>query len=609
MAQLVDMMLRAGVLTPAQAQEARQQQVVYGDRIGTNLIDLGMVDETLLCQALGTLHNVPYAVGAMAQTSPTLARTLHGASAARLNAVPARWDGRVLHVFMMDPRNPRTVAELEQTLRRLISPVVVAEARMWDLLSRYYGVRRGFRALALDGDPMAKARQLLKKAAAAPAPAPAASDASSGELSDEGDFMAIYQTSSTGGMSAVERAVAMGEAAAARKAAGGLPYVVPTPAPVAPVAPPVPPAPPAAPSEMGEILQGVILQGTLVDAPLPPEVSAPAPQAPVAPVAPAAHAAPAQPPARPPALPSAAAAPPPAALLSPPSLPDGPAASFAPPPVPPLPAGTPQAHPSAQPLAHASAQPAAQMSAHPSAHSPLPGVVTAQPTAAPSAASAPPVVSPPPVPRDSAPPAMLGTAASWSAEEAPWSADGGPEPAPEPTPEEISLELDVLPPRPASPLDFAQARELLAGATDRNEIARTVLRYAITVFKRAVLMTVQKDLAVGWDGLGQGVHQEQVEQIILPLQQQSIFRLARDSRAHFLGPVPKQAVNYLFLKLLGGKLPRSAFLIPVVVRGRVVNLLYADNGGGQEAGADIGELLILAQHINRSYESLLGRAQ
>ena len=76
MSQLVAMMMRANVLTATQAQEARAHQVVYGDRIGTNLLDLGVVDETLLAQALGALHNVPYAAGPTADTGPTLARAL-----------------------------------------------------------------------------------------------------------------------------------------------------------------------------------------------------------------------------------------------------------------------------------------------------------------------------------------------------------------------------------------------------------------------------------------------------------------------------------------------------------------------------------------------------
>ena len=61
-------------------------------------------------------------------------------------------------------------------------------------------------------------------------------------------------------------------------------------------------------------------------------------------------------------------------------------------------------------------------------------------------------------------------------------------------------------------------------------------------------------------------------------------------------------------QLTGAQIPRSVVVVPIVARGKVVNLLYADNGSKQEATTDIGELLILAQHINRSYEALLQKA-
>jgi hypothetical protein len=486
MSELVKLMMRAGVLTPQQAQEARAQQVVYGDRIGTNLVDMGFVDETLLAQALGSLHQVPYAAGSAADTTPTVARAIPASAAGRLNAVPARWDGQVMHVFVMDPRNSRVVGELEQILHRRVSPVVVVEARMWEMLRKHYNVRRGLRALALDGDPMARAQQLLKQAAAK-TKAAGPSGQQLGELSSEEEFNAIYQTAPSGGMTSTERAVAMAEAAAARHAQEH--------------APPPPEELPA------------VAMGTLIP-------------------------------------------PPPAVVV------DGiPVVDEPPPPPPPLPPPPPIVTPQAAALAAASALP------QPAAWEPAPS-------------------------------------ADWGAH-----VDAAKDV--EPT-DAISLEIEFDDPpveKPdVSPLGFSQAREMLAGVEDRNAIARVVLRYAITPFKRAVLLTVQKDLAIGWDALGEGLDQDVAERVILPLQQPSIFRLARESRAHFMGPVPRGAANFLFLKLIGGKVPRSAFVIPVVVHGKVVNLLYCDNGGGQESTTDVGELLILAQHINRSYEALLKKA-
>jgi hypothetical protein len=78
-------------------------------------------------------------------------------------------------------------------------------------------------------------------------------------------------------------------------------------------------------------------------------------------------------------------------------------------------------------------------------------------------------------------------------------------------------------------------------------------------------------------------------------------------RAHFLGALPKTPVNSRFVKALGGEQPRSAFIIPILFKGKVVNILYGDNGPGTDASFDIGELLILAMKIPQSFEDLVVR--
>ncbi|MEW5854523.1 MAG: hypothetical protein AB2A00_37450 [Myxococcota bacterium] len=582
MSQLVQMLMRAGFMTAQQAQEARAHQVVYGDRIGTNIIDLGLVDELTIAQALGALHGVPYAAGPTADTSMTLARTLRKDVAARINSVPAKWDGTFMHVFMTDPRNPRQVQELEAALRRNVRPVVVCEARMWELLGKYYNVRRGMRALSLDGDAMARAKLLMKQAiapqpapppkeislasytssvpapaaapvavapvmarAAVPPPAPAVP--AGPELTDEDDFYSIYQQGGGGGLSAVERAVAQGEAAAARKAGGTNPSMPAVPPPQAP-----PPAPDV--DDVPVLATGILLPLEPVEreAPQPPPVAAPVARAPVT---------------TPPA-PVVAVAPP-----APAPQPSGMAASWGPMPT------TPPPDDAVEVLIDEVSNPGIKI---------------------PAEAITPPAPAP-------AAPAEWQTA-SWTE----MVAQGDhPEPEPPHVEEAPPVEEEPVAPtvqRDESPLTFQQAKELLAGVEDRNAIGLTVLRYALTRFKRAMLFTVQRELALGWDALGEGLSLDVAHRVLLPLAQPSVFRLAVESKAHFLGPLPKQQVNILFLKLIGGKVPRSVFLMPVVVRGKVVNLIYGDNGPGKEVETDIGELLILAQHINRSYEALIKKA-
>jgi len=57
--------------------------------------------------------------------------------------------------------------------------------------------------------------------------------------------------------------------------------------------------------------------------------------------------------------------------------------------------------------------------------------------------------------------------------------------------------------------------------------------------------------------------------------------------------------------MLGGGAPVTAVMLPLLVRGRVVHVLYVDNGPDQVTPPDIGELLILAQSVTRSYEAMI----
>jgi hypothetical protein len=160
-----------------------------------------------------------------------------------------------------------------------------------------------------------------------------------------------------------------------------------------------------------------------------------------------------------------------------------------------------------------------------------------------------------------------------------------------------------------SPLGFTEAMRFLEGVEERNAIARTVLRYARSKFRRALLLTVNRGVAAGWAGMGEGLVAERVRGIRLPLGVPGILDTVVTTRAHFLGPIPKTDANVRLLKSLGGGVPGNAFVVPILALGRVVNVFYADAGrGGVLDSSDLGELLILSTRIAQSYAALVARA-
>jgi hypothetical protein len=195
-----------------------------------------------------------------------------------------------------------------------------------------------------------------------------------------------------------------------------------------------------------------------------------------------------------------------------------------------------------------------------------------------------PIVVPPPVPDEALPVAPV--------------APRVPVAAPRPP---------VAAPPPPTPLTFAEAQAELSRSSDREQVATTVLRFALGKWKRCLLLSVQGSLVTGWRGMGRGVREAAVKRIGIGLQAPSTFRLVRDTRSHYVGPVRRDAASGLFYKLLGGDYPTTAVILPLLVRGKLVHMLYVDNGPGQLTPPDVGELLILSQSVGRSYEAMIRR--
>ncbi|MBI5069563.1 MAG: general secretion pathway protein GspE [Deltaproteobacteria bacterium] len=162
----------------------------------------------------------------------------------------------------------------------------------------------------------------------------------------------------------------------------------------------------------------------------------------------------------------------------------------------------------------------------------------------------------------------------------------------------------------APPLSFDEAAQALAGVSDRDAIARIVLRCALSRCRRALLLTVRGHRADGWEAMGEGLSPQTAAMVRVSLDHPGVFQTVARSRSHFLGPLQKTEANVRFLRALGGGAPKTSFAMPILARGRVVNVLYADDGRGRVLDSSgVGELLILATRISQSYDVLLSRAR
>lgn len=152
---------------------------------------------------------------------------------------------------------------------------------------------------------------------------------------------------------------------------------------------------------------------------------------------------------------------------------------------------------------------------------------------------------------------------------------------------------------------LAEARTALrAVAGDREGIKDVVLRYARRTFDFVAAFAVVRGAAMGWDARGDGAETVAVAQVSFPLDVPSVFRTAALAHSSYAGPVPGDALTRQVLEALG-RAPRSLFVFPVEVRGRLVAVLYGDRAGRAVSQRRLSDLILFCQDLGVAFAELI----
>lgn len=139
-----------GAVTPAQLEEATQSLVIFGGRLGTNLVELGALGLDELEQHLSRHLGIPRPPADWVERPDGEAlKAVPVSLAERSEVVPLRREGKTLHVAMVDPGDPNRVDDLAFATGLRIRPYVLAEAHLRFLMQRYYGIRPDLRYVTL----------------------------------------------------------------------------------------------------------------------------------------------------------------------------------------------------------------------------------------------------------------------------------------------------------------------------------------------------------------------------------------------------------------------------------------------------------------------------
>ena len=137
---LGEALLRGKFLEQAQLDEVIEHQSIHGGRLGTNLLELGYIDENTLARLLCRQHHRPFVPpAAIMKIPPALLKLIPPRIALHFKVLPLREEGNKLYLAMIETADEEIMTQLSEQLGRTIIPLVISEFRMLLALKKYYG--------------------------------------------------------------------------------------------------------------------------------------------------------------------------------------------------------------------------------------------------------------------------------------------------------------------------------------------------------------------------------------------------------------------------------------------------------------------------------------
>jgi len=133
-----DLLIREGLITKEQLDQALLEQRQNGTRVGYNLVKLGFVPEIELTKSLAKQFKMPAVDLSKFTVDPKIAKLIPGEMALKHLVLPLKRDGRTLTVAMADPTNLGVLEDLKFITRYDIFPVIAGEFTIRNVLEKIF---------------------------------------------------------------------------------------------------------------------------------------------------------------------------------------------------------------------------------------------------------------------------------------------------------------------------------------------------------------------------------------------------------------------------------------------------------------------------------------
>lgn len=138
---LGECLLAEGIIDAHQLDEAIEYQCIYGGKLGTSLIELGLIEEDQMARILSRQLRLHYIKPELMMNVPgAVLNLIPDKVALKHQIVPYHEEGKKLYVAINDVANLKILDDLAFQLNHIIIPLAIPEIRLMMALKKHYGM-------------------------------------------------------------------------------------------------------------------------------------------------------------------------------------------------------------------------------------------------------------------------------------------------------------------------------------------------------------------------------------------------------------------------------------------------------------------------------------
>ncbi|MFO7984084.1 MAG: hypothetical protein R6V08_11575 [Desulfuromonadales bacterium] len=140
---LGELLVREGLVTEKDLEEALRHQVIYGGKLGGNLIEMGFVEEEKMARVLSKKLGITYVPPEKLQNLPSdLLDIVPKNIAEKYRVLPVARENKKVFLAMADPADLNAIDEIAFRIGYIVKPVLTPESRLLIALEQHYGIMR-----------------------------------------------------------------------------------------------------------------------------------------------------------------------------------------------------------------------------------------------------------------------------------------------------------------------------------------------------------------------------------------------------------------------------------------------------------------------------------